>query len=243
MKTWPNRRINSFCIKVTKGETAIQTRRPFSGPPRTGGTGSSSSRPPYTPGSRPPPSRPRLSGYQKPKDDDGGLRINDQITTGTIRLIGEEGEQVGVIATREGLKMAEEVGLDLVEISPMATPPVCKIMDYGKYRFEQQKKAAEARKKQKVVELKELKFRPMIGDHDYQVKLKSAKGFLAEGDKVKVTMRFRGREMENKTLAYDLINRIKADLAGLAKVEMDAKFEGRQMIMILAADKGAGEKA
>lgn len=146
---------------------------------------------------------------------------------------------IGVSTVREGLRRAEEAGLDLVEISPGAEPPVCKIMDYGKYKYEMQKKANEARKKQKVVEVKELKFRPAIGDHDYQVKLKSARSFLGEGDKVKVTMRFRGREMENKSIAFALINRIKADLADLCKVEMEAKFEGRQMIMILGA---TGEK-
>lgn len=161
----------------------------------------------------------------------------------TVRLIDEEGEMVGVTAIREAQQRADDAGLDLVEISPNAEPPVCKIMDYGKYKYEQQKKANEARKKQKIVEIKELKFRPMIGDHDYQVKIKSAKSFLSEGDKVKVTMRFRGREMENKTLAYELINRIKTDLTGLGKVEMDAKFEGRQMIMILASEKAAAEKA
>ena len=139
--------------------------------------------------------------------------------------------------------VADEAGLDLVEISPNAEPPVCKVMDYGKYKYEMQKKANEARKKQKVVEIKELKFRPMIGDHDYMVKIKAAKGFLEEGDKVKVTMRFRGRELENKAIAFELINRIKADLTGLCKVEMDAKFEGRQMIMILAADKAVDVKA
>lgn len=142
---------------------------------------------------------------------------------------------VGVTTLREGLRQAEEAGLDLVEISPQAEPPVCKVMDYGKFKYEQQKKANEARKKQKVVEVKELKFRPAIGDHDYAVKLKSARGFLGEGDKVKVTMRFRGREMENKAPAYELMNRIKTDLAELSKVEMEPKFEGRQMMMVLAA--------
>lgn len=163
------------------------------------------------------------------------MRINGAITVDRIRLIDEDGEMIGISTTREGMRRAEEAGLDLVEISPQADPPVCKIMDYGKFRFEQQKKAAEARKKQKVVEIKELKFRPAIGDHDYQVKIKSARGFLTEGDKVKVTMRFRGREMENKQLAYDLMNRIKTDLAALSKVEMEPKFEGRQMMMVLAA--------
>jgi len=163
------------------------------------------------------------------------LRINDGITVDRIRLIDENGEMIGLSTTREGLRRAEEAGLDLVEISPQADPPVCKVMDYGKYRYEQQKKAAEARKNQKIVEVKELKFRPAIGDHDYAVKIKAARGFLGEGDKVKVTMRFRGREMENKTAAYDLMNRIKTDLAELCKVEMEPKFEGRQMMMVLSA--------
>lgn len=208
------------------GAFAIQTKRPYSGPPRPSGP-------------RPAP-RPRLSGYKKPDQDEGGLRINDNITVDRIRLIDENGEMIGVSTVREGLRRAEEAGLDLVEISPNAEPPVCKVMDYGKYKYEQQKKANEARKKQKVVEVKELKFRPAIGDHDYNVKLKAARSFLQDGDKVKVTMRFRGREMENKSFAFELINRLKADLADLSKVEMDAKFEGRQMIMVLAS--AAAEK-
>jgi translation initiation factor IF-3 len=170
------------------------------------------------------------------------LRINDQITVDRIRLIDAEGEMVGLSTVREGLRLAEEAGLDLVEISPAADPPVCKVMDYGKYKYEMQKKANEARKKQKIVEVKELKFRPMIGDHDYQVKIRSARSFLTDGDKVKVTMRFRGREMENKTLAYDLMNRIKRDLVDLSKVELEPKFEGRQMIMVLNADVKPPEK-
>jgi translation initiation factor IF-3 len=150
-------------------------------------------------------------------------------------LIDENGEMFGVTTKIEGLRRADEAGLDLVEISPQADPPVCKIMDYSKFKYEQQKKAAEARKKQKVVEVKELKFRPAIGDHDYAVKLKAARGFLGEGDKVKITMRFRGRELENKTVAYELMNKIKADLVELSKVEMEPKFEGRQMMMVLSA--------
>ncbi len=185
-------------------------------------------------GPRPAP-RPRLSGYKKPEQDDGGMRINDRISVDRIRLIDESGEMLGIFATRDALRRAEEAGLDLVEISPMADPPVCKIMDYGKFKYEQQKKANEARKKQKVVEVKELKFRPAIGDHDYNVKIKAARGFLEDGDKVKVTMRFRGRELENKVVAFDLMNRIKSDLADLSKVEMEPKFEGKQMMMVLGA--------
>ena len=130
--------------------------------------------------------------------------------------------------------LAQEAGLDLVEISPNATPPVCKLLDYGKYKYQEQKKAAEARKKQKVVEVKEVKFRPMIDDHDYDVKMRSMQRFFEEGDKVKVTLRFRGREMAHQELGVKLLERVRDDTAKLAKVEMDAKFEGRQMVMILA---------
>ena len=129
---------------------------------------------------------------------------------------------------------AEEAGLDLVEISPNAEPPVCKILDLGKLKYANQKKAAEARKKQKIVEVKEIKFRPMIDDHDYDVKMRAMKRFFEEGDKVKVTMRFRGREMAHQELGTALLNRVKADTQKFAKVEMDARFEGRQMVMVLA---------
>ena len=132
------------------------------------------------------------------------------------------------------MALAQEAGLDLVEISPNATPPVCKLLDFGKYKYQEQKKAAEARKKQKVVEVKEVKFRPMIDDHDYDVKMRSMQRFFEEGDKVKVTLRFRGREMAHQELGTKLLDRVKSDLAAMAKVEQDAKFEGRQMVMVLA---------
>jgi translation initiation factor IF-3 len=132
------------------------------------------------------------------------------------------------------LASAQEAGLDLVEISPNATPPVVKLLDFGKYKYQEQKKAAEARKKQKVVEVKEVKFRPMIDDHDYDVKMRSMQRFFEEGDKVKVTLRFRGREMAHQELGTRLLDRVKSDLAELAKVEQDARFEGRQMVMVLA---------
>jgi translation initiation factor IF-3 len=141
----------------------------------------------------------------------------------------------GVMTPREAIVLAEEVGLDLVEISPNADPPVCKILDYGKYKYEQQKKAAEARKHQKVIELKEIKLRPNIDDHDFEIKMKSAKAFLGEGDKVKITLRFRGREMAHQELAHAVIKRVREELDALAKVESEPSFEGRQMIMILAA--------
>ena len=132
------------------------------------------------------------------------------------------------------IRMATEAGMDLVEISPNNNPPVCKIMDYGKYKYSAQKKAAEARKKQKVVEIKEIKLRPMIDDHDYDVKMRAMQRFFEEGDKVKITLRFRGREMAHQELGFQLLNRVKADTGELAKVEQDAKFEGRQMVMVLA---------
>src|SRR5690349_15334797 len=134
----------------------------------------------------------------------------------------------------EALQAAQEAGLDLVEISPNASPPIVKILDYGKYKYQEQKKAAEARKKQKVVEVKELKFRPMIDDHDYDVKMRSMQRFFEEGDKVKVTLRFRGREMAHQELGIRLLDRVKTDTAQFAKVEQDARFEGRQMVMVLA---------
>lgn len=146
------------------------------------------------------------------------------------------------MSVEEGVKHADEAGLDLVEVSPNADIPVCKILDFGKYKYEQQKKAAEARKKQKTVDVKEIKVRPNIEDHDYAVKMKAARKFLGNEDKVKVTLRFRGREMAYKDQAAQLLNRIRDDLADLSKVEFHPKMEGRQMIMILAYDKTAAER-
>ena len=160
--------------------------------------------------------------------------MNDEIFTRTILLIGDDGHKYGPIGLDEARAIAEEKGFDLVEVSPEAKPPVVKLMDYGKYKYEQQKKAAEARKKQKVVEVKEIKFRPMIDDHDYDVKMRSMIRFFEEGDKVKVTLRFRGREMAHQELGTRLLDRVKDDVSKFAKVESDARFEGRQMVMILA---------
>lgn len=170
---------------------------------------------------------------------DDGTRINGAIRASAIRLIDENGEMVGEVSPAVALEMAEKAGLDLVEISPNAKPPVCKILDYGKYKYEQQKKAAEARKKQKVIEVKELKMRPGIEEHDYQVKLKAAKKFIEAEDKVKFTLRFRGREMAHVDLGREVLERYKADLADLTKVEVHPKMEGRQMMMILAPDTTA----
>ena len=162
-----------------------------------------------------------------------GPRVNDEIRNREVQLIDQTGVNLGAIPIQDALAKASEAGLDLVEISPNASPPVCKLLDYGKYKFQAQKKAAEARKKQKIVEVKEIKFRPMIDDHDYDVKMRSMKRFFEEGDKVKVTLRFRGREMAHQELGTALLARVKDDTSKFAKVEMDARFEGRQMVMVL----------
>jgi translation initiation factor IF-3 len=163
-----------------------------------------------------------------------GPRVNEDIRVREVHLIDKDGSNRGNVSITEALQLAQQAGLDLVEISPNATPPVCKLLDYGKYKYQEQKKAAEARKKQKVVEVKEIKFRPMIDDHDYQVKMRSMQRFFEEGDKVKVTLRFRGREMAHQELGTKLLERVKDDTGKMAKVEMEARLEGRQMVMVLA---------
>jgi translation initiation factor IF-3 len=149
-------------------------------------------------------------------------------------LIDEHGNQIGIVNRFEAMRRADEAGLDLVEVAAGASPPVCKILDYGKFKYELQKKAAEARKKQKVIEVKEIKMRPGIDVHDYDVKMRSIRGFLDEGDKVKVTLRFRGREMAHQELGAKLLDRVQSDLKELAKVEQFPKLEGRQMTMVMA---------
>ena len=151
-----------------------------------------------------------------------------------MQLVDEEGQNHGIVDTEEARQRAFEAGLDLVEISPNSHPPVVKILDYGKYKFQAQKKAAEARKKQKTVEVKEIKMRPSIDTHDYEVKMRAARRFLEEGDKVKMTLRFRGREMAHQELGLQLLFRVRDELNEMAKVEADPRLEGRQMIMILA---------
>lgn len=163
-----------------------------------------------------------------------GPRVNEEIRAREVQLIDQNGANRGVTNIQTALAIAQDAGLDLVEIVPNANPPVCKILDYGKYKYQAQKKAAEARKKQKVVEVKEIKIRPMIDDHDYDVKMRSMRRFFQEGDKVKVTLRFRGREMAHQELGIQLLERVKNDTAPLAKVEQEPKFEGRQMVMVLA---------
>lgn len=165
---------------------------------------------------------------------DSGPRVNQAIREDEVRLVDENGEQVGVVKTSEALERAEAAGLDLVEVSPNAKPPVCKILDYGKYKYEQQKKANEARKKQKTIEVKEVKIRPGIEKHDYEVKMRNARRFLEGGDKVKVTMRFRGREMAHQDIGMDLLKKMREELGDVCETELHPKLEGRQMIMILA---------
>ncbi len=160
--------------------------------------------------------------------------MNEEIFSPTILLIGGDGHKYGEIGTEEARALAEEQGFDLVEVSPEAKPPVVKMMDFGKFKYEQQKKAAEARKKQKVIEIKEIKMRPTIDDHDYDVKMRSMRRFFDEGDKVKVTLRFRGREMAHQHLGMELLGRIQRDVEPLAKIEQFPKIEGRQMMMVLA---------
>ena len=163
-----------------------------------------------------------------------GPRVNEMISVQSVRLIDAEGENHGVVSTSQALEMAVEAGLDLVEISPQSDPPVCKILDFGKYKYEAQKRKNEARKKQKTIDVKEIKMRPNIDVHDYDVKMRSIHKFLGEGDKVKVTMRFRGREMAHQELGMKVLERVRDDVGEMAKVEQLPKLEGRQMIMVMA---------
>ncbi len=171
--------------------------------------------------------------HNAPPTRDTGPRINEKIRAPEIRLIGAEGENIGVVTPGRAIALAEEAGLDLVEISPNATPPVCKIMDFGKFKYEQQKRESEARKKQKIIEVKEVKFRPNTDTHDYEVKMRNVVKFLENGDKVKVTLRFRGREMAHQNLGRELLERVAEDVKELGKVENMPKMEGRQMIMMI----------
>ncbi|MCC5863789.1 MAG: translation initiation factor IF-3 [Wenzhouxiangella sp.] len=164
-------------------------------------------------------------------------RRNEDITASKVRVVGSDGEQIGVMGIRDALARAEESGMDLVEIAPQADPPVCRIMDWGKYRFETQKKAQAARKKQKQIQIKEIKFRPGTDDHDYDVKMRNLRRFIEEGNKVKVTLRFRGREMAHQELGRDLLKRVEADMSEEITVEQYPRMEGRQMVMMLAPKK------
>ncbi|MTD32654.1 translation initiation factor IF-3 [Paludibacterium denitrificans] len=164
-------------------------------------------------------------------------RINGEITAREIRLVGVEGEQIGVVSLREAMALAEENDVDLVEISPTAQPPVCKLMDFGKFKYEQSKKRHEAKQKQKQIQIKEVKFRPGTDDGDYQVKLRNLIRFLSDGDKAKVTLRFRGREMAHQDIGLSLLKRVEADLAEIGTVEQFPRLEGRQMVMMIAPKK------
>ncbi len=163
-----------------------------------------------------------------------GPRVNEEIRSPQVRLIDQEGEMLGVMTAREAIQKAYSVGLDLLEISPNAEPPVCKILDFGKFKYEQQKKRNEAKKKQKVIEIKEIKVRPNIDENDYQVKMRAMKSFIEEGDKVKVTLRFRGREMAHQDIGIRVLERIRAELDGVTKVEQMPRMEMRQMVMVLS---------
>ena len=163
-----------------------------------------------------------------------GPRFDDMIQSDKVRVIDENGENLGVMFTNEAIEQANELGLNLVEVSPNADPPVAKFLDVGKYRYEAQKKANAARKTQKTQQIKEIKMRPNIDDHDYDVKMRSVTKFLEEGDKVKMTLRFRGREMAHQELGMDLLNRVRDDTAEIAKIEAYPRLEGRQMLMVLS---------
>ena len=162
------------------------------------------------------------------------IRVNQRIRVPEIRVIGEAGEMLGVMQTHEALRRAQERGLDLVEVNPKADPPVCKILDFGKYKYELQKKKNEAKKKQKVIEIKEIKVRPNIDENDYQVKMRAMKSFIEDGDKVKVTLRFRGREMAHQDIGIRVLERIRSELETETKVEQMPRLENRQMVMVLS---------
>ena len=170
---------------------------------------------------------------EMPSSSDGP-RINEMINSRSVRCIDPDGEQLGILSIDEAMNKAEELGLDLVELQPNADPPVCKILDYGKHKYQAQKRANEARKKQKIIEVKEIKLRPNNDQHDYQVKMKAVRKFIDGGDKVKITLRFRGREMAHVELGTDLLSRVQEDIDDFAKIESMPKMEGRQMTMILA---------
>jgi len=169
--------------------------------------------------------------YHRPRQ---GPAINNRILAKTVRVISEKGEMIGVLETDKAVKLAFDQGLDLVEVSPNASPPVCKIIDYGKYKYQVQKKQAEAKKKQKTFEVKEVKFRPGIEDHDYVVKLKSIQRFLSEGDKVKITLRFKGREMAYHQRGMDVLKKLESAIEPVAKIEQVPTLEGKHMVMVVA---------
>ena len=171
--------------------------------------------------------------YFQRRTKDRGPRANNRINSPEVQVIASNGENLGILNTNQAIAMAKEEGLDLIEIAPKANPPVCKIIDMGKFKYDAQKKANKAKKKQKIVSLKEIKLRPVTGIHDYDFKVKNAKKFITKGDKVKFTIRFKGRELQHSHLGNDLMNKIKEDMKDIGKVELDAKFDGKQMIMVI----------
>ncbi|OJW49167.1 MAG: translation initiation factor IF-3 [Alphaproteobacteria bacterium 41-28] len=175
------------------------------------------------------------------KEDKGtlqdGPRVNEEITSPEVRLVDENGEMVGVVSQKQALERAYAAGLDLVEVSPNADPPVCKILNHGKFKYEEQKRRAEIRKKQKIIEIKEIQLRPGIDKHDFEVKMRSARKFIEEGDKLKVTLRFRGREVSHQEFGMEVLNRVKDALQDIAKVEQFPKLEGKRVIMVMGPAK------
>lgn len=171
--------------------------------------------------------------HNAPPQRDTGPRVNDRIRSDSVRLIGAEGENLGVVTPARAMDLAADADLDLVEISPNADPPVCKIMDFGKFKYETQKREAEARKKQKTIEIKEVKMRPGTDDHDFMRKVKDAVKFLENGDKVKVTLRFRGREMAHQNLGREMLEKVVDNIEGIGKIESMPRMEGRQMVMMI----------
>ena len=171
--------------------------------------------------------------YFQRRTKDRGPKSNNRINSPEVQVISSSGENLGVLNTNEAIAMAKEEGLDLIEIAPNAKPPVCKIIDMGKYKYDAQKKANKAKKKQKRIELKEIKLRPVTEIHDYNFKIKNAQKFISKGDKVKFTIRFKGRELQHSHLGNELMNKIKEDMQDIGKVEQDPKFDGKQMIMVI----------
>ena len=171
--------------------------------------------------------------YFQRRTKDKGPRSNNRISSPEVQVIGSDGENIGIINTNEAISMAKEQGLDLIEIAPNAKPPVCKIIDMGKFKYDAQKKANVSRKKQKIVLLKEIKMRPVTETHDYEFKVKNAKKFITKGDKVKFTIRFKGRELQHSHLGRELMDKIKTDMQDVGKVELHPKFDGKQMIMVI----------
>ena len=171
--------------------------------------------------------------YFQKRTKEKGPRSNNRISSPEVQVIGSDGNNLGILNTNEAISMAKEQGLDLIEIAPNAKPPVCKIIDMGKFKYDAQKKANVARKKQKIVLVKEIKMRPVTETHDYEFKVKNAKKFIGKGDKVKFTIRFKGRELQHSHLGKELMNKIKIDMQDVGKVELDSKFDGKQMIMVI----------